>query len=288
MPNLIKVISSIELATALNLDHIGDEQEIYHISTLDESNKNSLFFSKTGFMAPAQFSSCIAQKNIETVPLYSSLIVSNNPRMDFIRSINYLIENGFINAKSYSDYIGDDVIIHETAQIEEGCSIGDGTIIGAGTVIKKGTRIGKNCVIHENAVIGAEGFGFERDQNGHPVHFTHLGGVYIGDDVYIGACSVVSKGALKNTHIDDHAKVNARVLVGHNVQVGKSSYLHAGVVVSGGCIIGAKCWIGTNATVLEKRVIGDNCIIGSGSVVNKEVFDNSVCFGNPAKKIRDN
>lgn len=285
---LLKPISSKELADALGLEHFGEAQLIQNISTLRSPKRNSLFFSKEGFLSPSVSSTCIAQKDIENAPGESSLIVSDNPRMDFIRSTNYLLENGFIKPKFHDNHRGDDIYIHSTAQIEEGCYIGDRTSIAAGAIVKMGTHIGNDCFIHENAVVGAEGFGFERNQNGHPIHFTHLGGVQIGDNVYVGACSVISKGALMDTKIADHSKINARVLVGHNVQVGRSTYLHAGVVVSGGCEIGEACWIGTNATVLEKRVVGHNCIIGSGAVVTKNVLPNSVSVGNPAVKIRDN
>jgi maltose O-acetyltransferase len=41
--------------------------------------------------------------------------------------------------------------------------------------------------------------------------------------------------------------------------------------------------IGTNATVLPKVTIGDNVIIGAGSVVTRNIPDNSLAFGVPAR-----
>jgi maltose O-acetyltransferase len=50
--------------------------------------------------------------------------------------------------------------------------------------------------------------------------------------------------------------------------------------------IGSNCWIGANATILPGVTIGDNVVIGAGAVVNKDIPDNVVCAGVPARVIR--
>jgi maltose O-acetyltransferase len=51
--------------------------------------------------------------------------------------------------------------------------------------------------------------------------------------------------------------------------------------------IGNDCWIGGNSIILPGVSIGSNCIIGAGSVVTKDVLDNTLAAGNPAKKIKN-
>lgn len=50
--------------------------------------------------------------------------------------------------------------------------------------------------------------------------------------------------------------------------------------------IGDDCWIGGNTIILPGINIGNCCVIGAGSVVTKDVPDNSLALGNPAKVIR--
>ena len=51
-----------------------------------------------------------------------------------------------------------------------------------------------------------------------------------------------------------------------------------------GCIdIGDNVFIGANSTILYDVKIGSNVIIGAGSLVNKDIPDNSVAVGIPAK-----
>lgn len=50
--------------------------------------------------------------------------------------------------------------------------------------------------------------------------------------------------------------------------------------------IGNNCFIGNKATIMPGVTIGDNCIIGLGSIVTKNVENNSVVCGVPAKKIK--
>lgn len=50
--------------------------------------------------------------------------------------------------------------------------------------------------------------------------------------------------------------------------------------------IGDDCWIGGNAIILPGITIGNGCVIGAGSVITKDIPDNSLAVGNPAKVIR--
>ncbi|MDO5849410.1 MAG: sugar O-acetyltransferase [Methanobrevibacter sp.] len=49
--------------------------------------------------------------------------------------------------------------------------------------------------------------------------------------------------------------------------------------------IGRKCWIGGRSTILPGVTIGNNVVIGTGSLVNKDIPDNSIAVGSPARII---
>ena len=51
-------------------------------------------------------------------------------------------------------------------------------------------------------------------------------------------------------------------------------------------IIGNNVWIASNVKILKGVNIGDNCVIGAGSVVDKNVPNNSIVAGIPARIIR--
>ncbi|ACV29536.1 Putative acetyltransferase SA2342 [Anaerococcus prevotii] len=50
--------------------------------------------------------------------------------------------------------------------------------------------------------------------------------------------------------------------------------------------VGDDVWFGANVTVLPGVKIGSNVVIGAGSLVNKDISDNSLAFGNPCKVVR--
>ena len=50
--------------------------------------------------------------------------------------------------------------------------------------------------------------------------------------------------------------------------------------------IGDNCWFGANVSVMPGVTIGNNCVISAGSVVTKDMPDNSVIMGVPAKAVR--
>ncbi len=65
--------------------------------------------------------------------------------------------------------------------------------------------------------------------------------------------------------------------------VGNFSHIAPGAVLAGNVKIGSSSFIGANSVVKNGIKIGDNAIIGAGAVVVKDVPDNSLVYGNPAK-----
>ena len=51
-------------------------------------------------------------------------------------------------------------------------------------------------------------------------------------------------------------------------------------------VLKRNCWIGAGAVILPGVTVGENSIVGAGSVVTKDVPDNTVVAGNPAKFVK--
>jgi maltose O-acetyltransferase len=51
-------------------------------------------------------------------------------------------------------------------------------------------------------------------------------------------------------------------------------------------LIGDNCWIANNVIILGGVTIGNNVVIGAGSIVTRNIPDNSLAVGNPAKVVR--
>jgi Mg/Co/Ni transporter MgtE len=77
-------------------------------------------------------------------------------------------------------------------------------------------------------------------------------------------------------------------IVDHDSIVEDFVHVAPGATICGQVKIGKKSFIGANATILPRLTIGENSIIGAGSVVTKNIPDNVVAYGSPAKVISRN
>ena len=203
-----------------------------------------------------------------------------------------------------SSNIGNNVTIEAGAVIEAGVTIDDSTIIGANVFIGKNTKIGSNCniyqnvviyqdifignkvIIHGSAVIGCDGYGFVKDEGKH-LKIPQTGTVLIGDDVEIGANSVIDRATIGETIISNMTKIDNLVHIGHNVQIGSGCLITAQVGIAGSAIIGDNCSIGGQAGVVPHVEIGPKSIIAAKSGVTRSLIGGEMYGGYPARPIKE-
>lgn len=108
-------------------------------------------------------------------------------------------------------------------------------------------------------------------------------------DAIIGTGSnVLSQAVLSNSsQIGIGCIVYYNVVITHDCVVGDFVELSPNVILLGRCMVGSFSQIGANATILPDVIIGKNVIIGAGSVVTKDIPDNSLAVGVPAKVIKN-
>lgn len=178
--------------------------------------------------------------------------------------------------------VQDRVEIGPGAVIEPFCIVDNDVSIGRGSVIRSGARvhsrvaIGEETVVGVNSVIGHQGFGFVRDESGNKRRIPHLGGVVIGSHVEVGALVTVPSGTIGPTIIEDGAKVDDHVHVGHNVRVARSASVTAAVVIGGSVTIAEEAWVGINSSIREGRRVGSRSLVGMDASVQQDLPDNAV------------
>jgi len=129
-----------------------------------------------------------------------------------------------------------------------GCEVGDNTKIGAFVEIQKNAKVGGNCKISSHSFV--------------------CEGVTIEDNVFVGHGVVFINDLFPRATTAEG-----------ELQTEKDWRVEPTLVKKGASI-------GSGATILANVVIGENAMVGAGSVVTRDVPDNAVVAGNPAKVLR--
>jgi bifunctional UDP-N-acetylglucosamine pyrophosphorylase/glucosamine-1-phosphate N-acetyltransferase len=188
----------------------------------------------------------------------------------------------------------------DSTYIEAGVSIGMDTVIWPNTTLQVGTHIGERCVIGPNSIIRASRIG-----NGCKVLTSVLEEALLEDDVDVGPYARLRKGAhlCKGVHMGNFGEVKDSTLgpgtkMGHYSYVGNAS-IGPNVNIGAGTItcnfdgegkhhteIGEDVFIGSDTMLVAPLKIGKRSRTGAGSVVTKNVPDDTLVVGMPARAIR--
>jgi len=179
--------------------------------------------------------------------------------------------------------IGDHSTVGVGTQILSSVTIGDNVSVGSDCVIHPNVviyddvTIGDRVILHAGVVIGADGFGYVRDEQSHH-KFPQIGTVVIEDDVELGANTCVDRAALGRTRIGKGTKLDNMVHVGHNCDIGERVVIAGQTGISGSvtieddCIIGGQVGFGDHIRVQSGAVIGSKAGILPGKIVRPGVW----------------
>jgi UDP-3-O-[3-hydroxymyristoyl] glucosamine N-acyltransferase len=180
--------------------------------------------------------------------------------------------------------IGEGARVGAGAQILAGTFVGDNVSVGRDCLLHprvtlyEGVTIGERVILHAGVVVGADGFGYVRDEAGVYHKFPQMGTVLIEDDVEIGALTCVDRGALGQTRIGRGTKIDNLVQVGHNVEIGARVVIASQTGISGStvieddAIIGGQVGMGDHARVQSGAVVGSKAGILPGKIVRAGVW----------------
>lgn len=154
--------------------------------------------------------------------------------------------------------LNEEVLIHETAIVDDGVLLGSGTRVWHFVHVCSGAKIGKNCSLGQNVFVGSK--------------------VNIGDNVKIqNNVSVYDDVILEDDVFCGPSMVFTNVYNPRSAVSRKSEYMTTHV--KQGATLGANC------TVVCGITIGNFAFIGAGAVVNKSVPDYALMVGVPARQI---
>lgn len=186
----------------------------------------------------------------------------------------------------------------EAIYIEPTVVIGTDTVIWPNTILRGKTVIGRHCQIGPNALLEDSVIGdrcrvlasvVERavmEEGSDVGPFSHLRpGAHLGPGAHVG-----NFGEVKNSRLGPGAKVGHFSYVG-DAEVGTGANIGAGTVTCNfdgkrkhRTVIGEEAFIGSGTMLVAPVRVGRRAMIGAGSVVTRDIPDDAVAYGVPARE----
>nr|MBP7965497.1 UDP-3-O-(3-hydroxymyristoyl)glucosamine N-acyltransferase [Paludibacteraceae bacterium] len=170
--------------------------------------------------------------------------------------------------------------------LDDNVVIDDDSVIYAHVSLYENCQIGKRCIIHAGAVLGADGFGFAPDEEGHYHKIPQIGNVKLEDDVEVGANTTIDCATMGSTLIRRGVKIDNLIQIAHNVEIGEDSALAAQTGIAGSTKIGKRCVLGGQVGIAGHLTIADGSMFGAQTGVASHIKEaGQIWQGYPAMPV---
>jgi UDP-3-O-[3-hydroxymyristoyl] glucosamine N-acyltransferase len=236
----------------------------------------------------------------------ASTLRIKNPYHAFSRALAL-----FYQPPAYLPGVHDTAVIDPTAQIGEAAHIGAYVVIGpnvklgphatllphvvlypgvktgsrffahAHAVVRESCELGDNVTLENGAIVGADGFGFSKNELGQWEKIPQSGPVRIGDRVDIQANACVDRATVGATEIGDGSKIDNLVQIGHGSRVGNDTLVCAQTGLAGSSVIGNNVILAGQVGIAGHCNVGDGVILTAQSAVSHDVPPGKMISGSP-------
>jgi UDP-3-O-[3-hydroxymyristoyl] glucosamine N-acyltransferase len=311
----MKTVTLRELADLVGGTVSGDEQlTVTAMNSLELAVAGELSFINSLKMLDqletTAASACVVPAELAEAPL--PVIRVDNPDLAAALIHNYLLAEDFVatgihpSAVIGSDcrigqqvsigplvsigdrvHIGERVTLHSGVVIGDDVRIGDDSTLHANVVVTCRCTLGRNVVLYHGAVIGSDGFGFASDpQTGRHVSKPQVGTVQIDDNVQVGANSCIDRAAFGTTWVQQGARIDNLVMVGHNCVIGENSILVGQVGIAGSTTLGRNVVLGARAGVAGHLHLDDGVMVAAMGGVHNNQKKGAIVGGIPAIDVK--
>ena len=298
-----------ELATKLGAELRGDaELEITGVKGIEEAGPAEVTFvanpKYAGLARTTRAAAVLVEPEFPEIE--AATLRLKNPYLAFSRALGF-----FYQPPVYAPGIHPTAVIDPTAVIGEGAHIGAYVVIGPRVklgaqatllphvVLYPGVEAGRNFFAHAHAVvredcilgddvtlengviIGADGFGFAKNEDGHWEKIPQSGPVRLGNRVDVQANATIDRATVGETRIGDGTKVDNLVQVGHASHVGENTLICAQTGLAGSSIIGNNVILTGQTGVAGHCTVGDGVILTAQSAVSHDVPAGKIISGSP-------
>jgi UDP-3-O-[3-hydroxymyristoyl] glucosamine N-acyltransferase len=299
-----------DLATELGATlHGPSDIEITGVAGIESARPGQLTFVANRKYAPlartTQASAILVTSDFPE--LTTATLRTPNPYHAFANAIGI-----FYQPPSYPPGIHPTAVIDPTASIGNGAHIGAYVVIGARAVIgdhatllphvviypeakigahffahahavvREDCQLGDHVLLQNGVIVGADGFGFAKNESGKWIKIPQSGPVVLGDNVEIQANACIDRASVGETRIGGGSKIDNLVQVGHGSTVGEDTLLCAQVGLAGSTEVGNRVILAGQVGVAGHCKVGDGVVATAQSGIPNDVPPGAMVSGYPA------
>jgi UDP-3-O-[3-hydroxymyristoyl] glucosamine N-acyltransferase len=298
-----------ELARRLGAELRGDASvEITGVRGIEEAGPSEITFVANpryaGLARTTRAAAVLVEPEFQEIPAATLRI--KNPYFAFSRALSF-----FYQPPAYHPGVHTTAVIDATAAIGDDAHIGAYAVVGAGVhlgphavllphvVLYPGVRTGsqffahahavvrENCVLGDHvtlengAIVGADGFGFAKNESGQWEKIPQSGPVLLGNRVDVQANACVDRATVGATVIGDGTKIDNLVQVGHGSRVGQDTLLCAQTGLAGSSEVGSNAILAGQVGVAGHCSVGDGAILTAQSGISHDIPPGQTISGSP-------